>query len=131
MTTIPPSERLGPTCAHARALRGLVAPVLTAKVLGQGTAALRSVRHESKAIAIRSSLWAATNWLAGGCETKQQTAPAPPAVEFIQELQTDFSRYYDRSVCNTAGYTLEISLSDRVALQLCVAWNRRHALACT
>jgi membrane fusion protein (multidrug efflux system) len=34
------------------------------------------------------TLMAATNWLAG-CGTKQQAAPAPPAVEFIEVVQRD------------------------------------------
>ena len=33
-------------------------------------------------------LCAAANWLAG-CETKQQAAPGPPAVEFVQVIQKD------------------------------------------
>jgi membrane fusion protein (multidrug efflux system) len=43
---------------------------------------------KAKPLRFALTLWAATNWLAG-CETKQQAALAPPAVEFIQVAQKD------------------------------------------
>jgi RND family efflux transporter MFP subunit len=42
----------------------------------------------AKPLRFAVALWAVTNWLAG-CETKQQAASAPPAVEFIQVVQKD------------------------------------------
>src|SRR5246127_1631724 len=42
----------------------------------------------AKPLRFAVALLAVTNWLAG-CETKQQAAPAPPAVEFIQVVQKD------------------------------------------
>jgi membrane fusion protein, multidrug efflux system len=43
---------------------------------------------KAKLLRFAAALWAVTNWLAG-CETKQQAASAPPAVEFIQVVQKD------------------------------------------
>jgi len=43
---------------------------------------------KSKLLRFAAALWAVTSWLAG-CETKQQAASAPPAVEFIQVVQKD------------------------------------------
>jgi membrane fusion protein, multidrug efflux system len=43
---------------------------------------------KAKPLPFAVALWAATNSLAG-CETKQQAAPAPPVVEFIQVVQKD------------------------------------------
>src|SRR5215469_5389539 len=43
---------------------------------------------KAKSLQFALALWAAATWLAG-CEAKQQAAPAPPAVEFIQVAQKD------------------------------------------
>lgn len=43
---------------------------------------------KAKPLRFALALWAATSWL-HGCETKQQAAPAAPAVEFIQVVQKD------------------------------------------
>jgi membrane fusion protein (multidrug efflux system) len=43
---------------------------------------------KAKPLRFALTLWALTIWLAG-CETKQQAASAPPAVEFIEVVQKD------------------------------------------
>jgi membrane fusion protein (multidrug efflux system) len=43
---------------------------------------------KAKPLQLALALWAAAGWLAG-CETKQQAAPGPPAVEFVQVVQKD------------------------------------------
>ena len=43
---------------------------------------------KAKPLQLALALWAAADWLAG-CETKQQAAPGPPAVEFVQVAQKD------------------------------------------
>lgn len=43
---------------------------------------------KAKALQLALALWAAADWSAG-CETKQQAAPGPPAVEFVQVVQKD------------------------------------------
>jgi membrane fusion protein, multidrug efflux system len=43
---------------------------------------------KGKPLRFALTLWALTIWLAG-CETKQQAAPAPPTVEFIEVVQKD------------------------------------------
>lgn len=43
---------------------------------------------KAKPLQLALALWAATDWLAG-CETKQQAATVPPAVEVVQVVQKD------------------------------------------
>ena len=43
---------------------------------------------KAKLLQLALVLWAATDWLAG-CETKQQAATGPPAVEVVQVVQKD------------------------------------------